>query len=161
MRVGLAIAVAASLSASACGGKASGGASTPEELGKNMVAAVQRGDVAAVKAMYPTKAALDAAMTCPEGEGPWRKVERELSKVEKGLAEMKRDAQEFLGVDTSEDKVESLKAGETYKGCAAKADVTLMRTRWKMKVTEAGNADERSFGVALIQLDGVWYVLDI
>ncbi|MCA9518852.1 MAG: hypothetical protein KC635_28145, partial [Myxococcales bacterium] len=55
-----------------------GGGGSPEEVGKALIDAANAQDAAAFKAIYPSKAALDAALECPEGEGPWPKIEKEL-----------------------------------------------------------------------------------
>lgn len=163
LKTGLAIIVlaASTLAGGACGGKAGGGAGTPEEVGKQLIAAVNAGDAAAVRAVYPSKEALAAALDCKEGEGPWPKVERELGKMEKELAEMKGMSLEFVGLDPEKNKEQKLAVGEEQKGCKAKTEVTMLRTRFKLKMSKDGKTEEESEGVTLIQLAGSWYLLDM
>lgn len=139
----------------ACGGKGSGGGfDSPEAVVKALVEAGQAGDGAKVKALFPTQAQLDAAMTCEADRGPAKALLRAAEAWSKDVDEIKDAMVAFVGMELREPEV--VKANDEKDGCKAKVEVVMQRGKARFKDKDGGDEGE---GLGFIKLgDAGWFL---
>jgi len=138
----------------ACGG--GGGKRTPEEVIHALVDAGKAKDAAAVEALFPTQAQLDAAMTCEPDKAWHEEVARNAKKWAGAVNEFAAEVESLVKIEPRDPKV--LKSGETRDGCTANTDVTTQKLRVTLKTTKGKQDGE---GMDLIKLgDSGWFLLD-
>jgi hypothetical protein len=138
----------------ACGGSG-GGKDSPEAVAKALVDAAKAKDPAAVEALFPTEAQLDAALTC-EGKGPKEEILRKAKAWAKDIDEIAAEIDSVQSVEPREPEV--VKSGEVKKGCTAKMDITVQRAKVIFKTTKGDTDGE---GMEFIKLgDSGWYLSD-
>ena len=150
--------IVALLPLSACGGKG-GGASTPADVGKAFVEAVNSGDAAAIKALFPSDEVLKGAMECKDTK-VFDRIKKTREKFSEGILkedDLKGAKLEWVGAEDRKSK--KAKKGEEKDGCKYLVDVEMLRQKWKFKITKDGKSEDEGEGVRVVSFDGKWYLL--
>ena len=147
------------LSVTACGKGGGGAASSPADLGKAFVEAVNNADEAGIKALFPSDEVLKGAMECSD-----TKLFERVAKTREGLAKELLSDSDVKGatwafVSAEDRKSEKFAKGEEKEGCKYKADVEIMKQKWKFTITKDGKTENEGEGVRVGKIDGKWYLV--
>lgn len=143
--------------------KGGGTASTPEEMGPLIVAALNSHDAAAVGALFPPDEVFAAAFDCGGRENfAIEHVKRARARLVAELSDDLKDVTlSFLGVDTEREiKKKTLAVGEEEDGCTAKQPLTMVKIRFKFEMKKGDKTETEGEGVSLVQIGegGPWYL---
>jgi hypothetical protein len=137
-----------------------GGFDSPEAVGKAFVEAVNAGDPAAVKAVFPTDELLKASIECKETKMFERVAKGRDGMVKEMGDDLKGVKLEWKG--TTAGKEETLAAGSEKEGCKAKVDVVMAKHKWQFAMTKDGKSEDEGEGVRLIKLgDNGWFLFSM
>lgn len=138
----------------ACGGKGSGGGyESPEAVAKALVEAGKAGDGEKVRALFPTQAQLDAALTCEEGKGPAKALRRSADAWAKDVDEL-AELDAFVSMELRDPQ--TVAANSDKDGCKAKTEVVMQRGKATFKMKDG---EEDGEGLGFIKLgDAGWFL---
>lgn len=139
----------------------SSGVSTPEDMVKQVVSAMNSGDSKALIALTPEAEMVDQLIKCDSTNPIKEEVNELVESLDKALKHMS-DAglsAELLSID--EIKSTSLQVGGTYRSCEILSDFEALRIRANLKVITEEKTRERTGKFDAIKYDGTYYLLEI
>jgi hypothetical protein len=148
-----------------CGGSSGGGTSSPEAVAKALVKAVDKGSSKAVTGLFPTESVIKSVFDCPD-KAHYKDLMEEINEERDEAGEEIKKMNEgrpkgiklkFKSFEAG--KSETMKAGEEEGGCTLKSDITIMKGKVTVEVSQDGETDSNTERVEIGNLNGKYYLV--